>query len=122
MVSGVRITLEDAARRIGATVITPGCPAAEIDRICAADRISDLLDSASDRTLLVTNLAGPQLLHVAELMDVPGICLTGGDAPGPEMVRLARSHGTLLMVSTLDMAETCARLHGCFGDGGQAGA
>jgi len=118
--------LQQAAERIGATIVTPGRPEAQVDRIYAGDRISDLLDCANDRTLLITNLAGTQLLRVAELMDVPGICLTGGHAPGPEMVRVAEGNGTLLMVSAAGMFETCGRLYQCMsGDkpsaGGRAG-
>jgi hypothetical protein len=122
MITGAAMRLQQAAERIGATIVTPGRTDGEIDRVYAGDRISDLLDSATDRTLLITNLAGTQLLRVAELMDVPGICLTGGRAPGPEMVRLAESHGTLLMVSAAGLFETCGRLYQCMSAGRKAGA
>jgi hypothetical protein len=111
MMTGVAMRLQQAAERIGATIVTPGRPEAQVDRIYAGDRISDLLDCANDRTLLITNLAGTQLLRVAELMDVPGICLTSGHTPGPDMVRVAEGNGTLLMVSAAGMFETCGRLY-----------
>jgi len=120
MPSHARVRLEDLARQIGATVTTPGRPGAEVDRVYAGDRISDLLDQSSDRTLLVTNLAGGQLMRVAELMDVPGICVTGGRMPDGEMVALARSHGTMLMVSPVGMFETCGRLYSCLAGAKQA--
>lgn len=113
MPTRARIRLEDLARQIGATAATPGRPGAEIDRVYAGDRISDLLDQATERTLLVTNLAGAQLMRLAELMDVPAICLTGGHTPDGEMVELARLHGTSLVVSPVGMFETCGRLYAC---------
>ena len=75
--------LEDLAENIGARVVTPGRPGGtEITRIYAGDRVSDLLNEASDKTLLVSNLASVQMLRVAELMDVPGICFVNGVEPG----------------------------------------
>ena len=75
-------------------------PAARIvAKIYAGDRVSDLLNEASDKTLLVSNLASVQMLRVAELMDVPGICFVNGVEPEAEMIELARHNGTLLMVS-----------------------
>jgi hypothetical protein len=109
------MNLEDLARRIGAQVVTRGRAAdVPIDRIYAGDRISDLLNQASESTLVVTNLAGPQLVRAAELMDVPAICLVGGRAPQAEMLAAAGAHGVLLMVSPADLFETCGRLYRCW--------
>ncbi len=73
--------LDDLAHRIGATVLTPGPEGAKITRIYAGDRVSDLLNEASSTTLLVTNLANLQMLRVAELMEVPGVCFVEGVEP-----------------------------------------
>ena len=106
--------LGDMAREVGATVLTdPARTGAEIDRISAGDVISGLLRDASDSTLIVTNLAAAQVLRVAELMDVPGICLVDGRAPGPALVARADELGTVLMVSPVGMSETCERLNEC---------
>ena len=51
---------------------------AQIAKIYAGDRVSDLLDQASDTTLLVTNLMSLQLIRLAELMDVPAVCFVNG--------------------------------------------
>jgi hypothetical protein len=78
----------DLARRIGARVVAGVRPGRTVDRVYAAqygpvrgDRISDLLTHASQTTLLVTNLSSALLACVAELMDVPAICLVGGQDP-----------------------------------------
>lgn len=108
--------LEDLAASIGADVVTPGDPAgATVARVYAGDRVSDLLNEASDETLLVSNLASVQMLRVAELMDVPGICFVNGIQPDEEMVRLARDNDTLLMVSPQGVFETCGLIYRVLG-------
>ena len=111
------------ARRIGARVVTEGSsPNHVIDSIYAGDRISDLLTHASQKTLLVTNLSSALLVCVAELMDVPAVCLVGGQAPAPEIVSAAKARGMFLMVSHGDLFETCGRVYGCWHDSMQSDA
>jgi len=109
-----KMKLEDLAHNIGARVITPGRPGGtEIAKIYAGDRVSDLLNEASDHTLLVSNLASVQMLRVAELMDVPGICFVNDVEPDAEVVDLARQNGTLLLVSPAGVFETCGLIYQC---------
>ena len=104
--------LEELAENIGARIVTPGRPGGtEVTRIYAGDRVSDLLNEATDKTLLVSNLASVQMLRVAELMDVPGICFVNGVEPEPEVVELARTNGTLLLVSPAGVFETCGLIY-----------
>jgi hypothetical protein len=104
--------LEDLALNIGARVVTPGrAGGTEIAKIYAGDRVSDLLNVASDRTLLVSNLASVQMLRVAELMDVPGICFVNDVEPDADVVDLARENGTLLLVSPAGVFETCGLIY-----------
>jgi redox-sensing transcriptional repressor len=104
--------LEDLAANIGANVVTPGKPGGTtVAKVYAGDRVSDLLNEASDKTLLVSNLASLQMLRVAELMDVPGICFVNGVEPDTEMIRLAEDNDTLLMVSPAGVFETCGLIY-----------
>ena len=104
--------LEQLAEHIGARVVTPGEPGGtEVTRIYAGDRVSDLLNEASDKTLLVSNLASLQMLRVAELMDVPGICFVNGVEPEDDVIELARDNGTLLLVSPAGVFETCGLIY-----------
>jgi hypothetical protein len=103
--------LDELARRIEARVCVSGRSVdVARDQVYAGDRISDLLSAAGDSLLLITNLASGHLTRVAELMDIPGICVVNGQAPDPAMLSTAREHGTLLMVSTAGMFETCGRV------------
>jgi redox-sensing transcriptional repressor len=104
--------LEELASSIGARVVTPGKPGGtSVARVYAGDRVSDLLNEATDKTLLVSNLASVQMLRVAELMDVPGICFVNGAEPDAEMVELAQDNDTLLMVSPQGVFETCGLIY-----------
>ncbi len=87
--------LEDLATRIGATVLTESRTGAEVTGIYAGDRVSDLLNHASEKTLLVSNLASVQMVRVAELMDVPAICFVNGAAPDDEVLDVARQTKTV---------------------------
>ena len=104
--------LSELAGKVGAKVLTAETPAGrEVGRVYAGDRISDILNHASDATLLVTSLATTQLARVAELMDLPAICLVGGQVPEPEVIAAATRHGTAILVSPFGMFETCGRLY-----------
>lgn len=105
--------LDQLANEIGAQVVIRPEDIPSIDRVYAGDRISDLLNHATDLTLLVSNLTGPQLIRLAQLMDVPGICLVNGAMPETDLVDVAWHHETLLMVSPLGMFETCGKLYQC---------
>jgi hypothetical protein len=108
LLDGAGLSLEDLADRIGARIIVSGDQCrTNVTKIYAGDRVSDLLNEASDRTLLVTKLANLQMLRVAELIDVPGICFVDDTCPSTQIVELAQNNGTLLMVSPLGIFETC---------------
>jgi redox-sensing transcriptional repressor len=112
LLADAHMKLQELALRIGARVVTSG-PGGdkEISKIYAGDRVSDLLNEASAKTLLVTNLVNIQMVRVAELMEVPGICFVDGGDPGREIVELAETHGTLLMVSPVGVFETCGLIY-----------
>lgn len=104
--------LEELATNIGARVVTTGkAGGTTVAKVYAGDRVSDLLNEASAKTLLVSNLASVQMLRVAELMDVPGICFVNGAEPDAEMIQLARDNDTLLMVSPQGVFETCGLIY-----------
>jgi hypothetical protein len=103
--------LHEIADRIGALVLYPGKhPQAEIARVCAGDRISDLLAQAREDAIIVTRLDNVQLIRICDLMETPAVCLLNGVVPGPEFTREAEERGTAVMVSSADLDETRSRL------------
>ena len=102
----------DLVPNIEARILTaPPSRDTEIRSVFAGDRISDLLSQGAAETLLVTNLTGAQIVRVAELMDVPALCLLNGIAPEPELISAAERHGRVLLLSPFSMFETCGRLY-----------
>ncbi len=109
---GATMTLEKLAGRIGARIVAPSRNInVDLEQVYAGDRISDLLNAASDHALLVTNLASEHLVRVAELMDIPAICLVANQSPSDAMLHAAREHGTTLLVSSAGLFETCGRIY-----------
>lgn len=99
----------------GQIVVDGAAEQADVDLAFACDTMSDLLNAVSERSLLVTRLRGPQVVHAAELLDVPGICLVGDEDAGGPMTEAACERGILLMRSLADMEQTCRRLRACNG-------
>ncbi len=107
----------DLAPRAGLRVVTLGRnPNVSADQVYAGDRISDLLNAAGECILLVTNLASAQLMRMAELLDVPAICLVNEQTPDDNMLRTAQEHATAILVSSAGLFETCGRLHRCLNE------
>jgi hypothetical protein len=52
-----------------------------------------------------------QMIRLAELMDVPGICFVNGVRPEPEIVAKAETNGTTLMISPIGVFETCGLIY-----------
>ena len=110
------MTLQELARQTGTRLVLPGRrPGGEIARVIAGDRMSDLLEKAGPDTLLVTRLANPHLFRMAELMDVPGICLVRHPEPGPGLLEAACACGAALLVAGGELEETRAALERCLG-------
>jgi hypothetical protein len=108
----LKISLAEAARRVGARVAVNAqrADAVEVAEFRHANRISDLLNAAGEGVLLVTELANPQLARVAELMDLPGICLVNNAEPGPALTASLERIGTVLLIAPTGVAETLALL------------
>ena len=110
------MTLEELARRTGTRLVLPGRrPDAEIARVVAGDRMSDLLERAGPDALLVTPLANPHLFRMAELMDVPGICLVRHPEPGPGLLEAACACGAALLLTGGELDDTRLALERCLG-------
>ncbi len=107
--------LSELADKLGAQIVANAEKAdeAQVERFHVSDRISDLLNSASEETLLVTGLVNVHLARVAELMDAPGICLLDGLAPDAPLLQAALRRGIVLMISESGREETAGLLRAC---------
>ena len=103
----------ELAETIGANVANATVCGGEVEQVYAGDRVSDLLDHASGSTLLVSNLMSGQLIRIAELMDVAGICLVNGHRPCEEDLKMMSEHKIAVLVSPVGVFETCGRIYQC---------
>lgn len=85
--------------------------ASEVEHVYAGDRVSDLLNHASGSTMLVSNLTSGQLIRIAELMEVAGVCLVNGHRPCEEDLKAMLEHGVAVIVSPVGLFETCGRIY-----------
>jgi len=107
----MQMKVAELAARASMQLISPSEDAGmEVSRVYAADTMSELIAHASSGTLLVTHLDNAQIARVAELMDVPALCLVDGVQPGRELLEAARSAGAAVMVSRSGLAKTVRTL------------
>ena len=99
--------MRELASRIGARIYPVSESSdPEVGLVVAADTASGLIAGASPQCLMVTGLANPQLIRIAELMDAPGLCLTGAVEPGRDLLDPARASGLTIMTSPHGLEKT----------------
>jgi len=99
----------------------------EVEIVCSADLMSDVLAYANDKTVLITGLINRQVIRTAEMSDLIGIVFVRGKRPGAEIIAMAELKGIPLLVSQYPMYEACGLLYvnglrGCTGSGDASGA
>jgi predicted transcriptional regulator len=82
----------------------------EIERVAAADLMSDVLNLSPGDELLITGLANSQAVLTAEMADVKALVFCRGKRPNDEVVALAKEKGIPMLATKLYMYEACARL------------
>ena len=99
--------IADLAKQIGAQILTHAPKAAWVDvsGAIAGEKMSDLLNRTTPTTFVLSGLANPHLLRMAELLDAPGICLVCGVVPDADLIEAAREHGKVLMVTAATLDE-----------------
>lgn len=83
----------------------------ELNRAYAADLLSDVLALTQERTMLVTGLTSPQVIRVAELLDIPAIIFVRGKLPPGESMKFIRELDIPVIATSLTMFETCGLLY-----------
>ena len=79
---------------------------------CGCDLMSDVLSFIShDKALLLTGLTTPQVIYVADAVNVKAICFVRGKRPTDEIITLARERGIALLAVDLPLYEACGKLY-----------
>ena len=83
----------------------------EIETICGADMMSDVLAFVKDQSVLLTGLVNSQVVRTAEMMDMVCIVFVRGKRPDETMITLAKDYGIVLMSTGLRMFTACGLLY-----------
>jgi hypothetical protein len=83
----------------------------EVETVCGADLMSDVLAFTKENTLLLTGLTNIQVIRTADMSDLAGIVFVRGKRPNPELIQLAEVKSIPLFVSDCSMYEACGRLY-----------
>lgn len=79
---------------------------------CGADLMSDVLAFVHSGTLLLSGLTHPQVIRVAEMVDVAGVVFVRGKVPPEETLALAREARMPVVLTPHTLFEACGRLYG----------
>jgi predicted transcriptional regulator len=86
------------------------CLDKDIETVCGADLMSDVLAFTKEKTLLLTGLTNIQVIRTADMSDLVGIVFVRGKRPGLEVIQLAKMKSIPLFITDLPMYEACGQL------------
>ncbi len=106
------MTIKDVVELLDAEILTRDADLTkEIETVCGADMMSDVLAFIKKDALLLTGLTNPQVIRTAEMLDIVCIAFVRGKTPSPEMIRMAQDCGIHLLRANLRMYEACGRIY-----------
>lgn len=81
-----------------------------VEEICAADLMSDVLAFTTSGAVLLTGLTNVQSVITAHVAEVKAIIYVRGKKPDSDAMKLADQKGIPLLASPLSMYTACGRL------------
>jgi predicted transcriptional regulator len=104
--SGRGMKLSEIIRVIDGQVLTQGVNLnRDVEGVCAADLMSDVLTYRVSNAILLTGLCNPQVVRTAEMADVAAIVIVRGKHPPRETIDLANAEKIPLISSPYGMFE-----------------
>ena len=76
---------------------------------CCSDLMSDVLAFVNEKTVLITGLTNPHVLHTADMLDLKCLVYARGKVPGEEILEQAEEQG-LVVITTRETAFTACGL------------
>ena len=99
--------IKEIVKLINGKLLTPPfTKEREISCAFAADLISDILMCTKEPTLLLTGLTNPQIIRLADMIDLEGIVFVRGKKPPKEIVDMAIERELPLIVTPYTMFKT----------------
>jgi serine kinase of HPr protein (carbohydrate metabolism regulator) len=101
------------AHVLNAEIITCQDLADDLEIISAfgSDMMSDVIAFVKERVALLTGLTNPQVIRIAELMDIRLIIFVRGKKPSSEMIQMAKEQSIMLMSTQDSMFTACGKLY-----------
>jgi len=104
--------LQDLARTIEGTILVQQEDAdVRVDSAFAADLLSDVLALTEEQTTLVTGMINPQVMRVAEILNITAVIFVRGKTPPATLVEYATRLGIPLLLTKKTMFETCGLMY-----------
>ena len=83
----------------------------EIDSAFGSDLMSDVLTYAHGKMALLTGLSNPQIIHTAEVSDIPVVIFVRNRIPLQNIIGLAIEKSICLLGTKYIMYEACGKLY-----------
>ncbi len=99
--------IEEIVKLVNGELLTPyHSNQKDIKCAFAADLISDILMCTKEPTLLLTGLTNPQIIRLADMIDLEGIIFVRGKRPPQIIIDMAKERGLPLIVTPFTMFKT----------------
>ena len=105
------LNLEEISKILKCTVLVgESLGGVDVDGVCAADLMSDVLAFTRPGSVLLTGLSNVQSVITTHVAEVVAVIYVRGKKPDADAVKLAKQKGIPLLSSPLSMYEACGRL------------
>jgi predicted transcriptional regulator len=105
------LNLEEVGRILKcSTVVGENTAGIEVEGVCAADLMSDVLAFTKPGSVLLTGLSNVQSVITTHVAEVIAVIYVRGKKPDAEAVKLAKQKGIPLLASPLSMYQACGLL------------
>ena len=103
--------LKEIIKAIDGELLTPDINT-DIEITCAfgSDLISDILMCTKEKTLLLTGLTNPQIIRLADMIEIFGIVFVRGKKPTEEIINMAKERELPLITTKNTMYSTSGKL------------
>ncbi len=106
------ITLERIRSLLNAEVLCGGDLTGRVERVAAADLMSDVLALSTPGMLLLTGLVSAQVIRTAIVADLCGVVFVRGKKPGHSILSLALESKIPVLRTPLTMFEAAGLVYG----------
>ena len=106
------MTVRDAMNVLGARVLVgEELLDREVKSACGSDMMSDVLAFSKDHSILLTGLCNPQVIRIAEMLDIVCIIFVRGKKPDETILEMARERDLVVLETGHRMFSACGMLY-----------